>query len=82
MVSTLKALQESLEERLADVIAIQGQINRIIGIARVPDLLLEMDITPTDPESDKLDLIEFRQAELRDGQIGCLTDGWDDPDDG
>ena len=77
MASTLKALQESLEERLADVVAIQGQINRIIGVARVPDLLLEMDITPTDPATDKLDLIEFRRDEVR-----CLHE-WDgDPDDG
>ena len=68
MTDTLNWLETSLQAALDEVSAIADEVNNVCDIVRVPDLLLELHVMPTDPETDKLNLIEFSRAEL-EGRI-------------
>ncbi len=64
MTAAMQDMASRLQERMVEFKKLVERANRICGVVRVPDLLLELHATPTDVEADKLDLIEFRRAEL------------------
>ncbi len=74
MADTLKWLEGSLQAALGEVNAIADQVNRITTIVRTHDLLIEMDIEPGDPETDKRNLIR-----LRDDEVAGLVDWGEGP---
>ncbi len=76
MAAAMQEMSGRLQEAMAEFKGLAERANRITGVLRVPDLLLEMSVIPTDPEADKAALIALRQEEI-DGSADWGSAPWE-----